>query len=42
VRDVGAWRVTARIADGDIAVYPIELLIAERGGRLVVIGTGGE
>ena len=42
VRDVGAWRVTARIADGDIAIYPIELLIAERGGRLVVIGTGGE
>lgn len=42
VRDARAWRVTARVADGDVAVYPIELLIAERRGRLAVIQTGGE
>ena len=42
VRDARAWRVTARVADGDVAVYPIELLIAERRGRLVVVQTGGE
>lgn len=42
VRDARAWRVTVRVADGDVAVYPIELLIAERRGRLVVVQTGGE
>jgi len=42
VQDARAWRVTARVADGDVATYPIELLIANRGGRLVVIQTGGE
>jgi hypothetical protein len=41
VRDARAWRVMAQVADGDV-VFPIELLIANRGGRLVVIQTGGE
>jgi hypothetical protein len=42
VQDARAWRVTARIADGDVAAYPIELLIAARDGRLIVVQTGGE
>jgi len=42
VPDARAWLVFARIADGDVAAYPIELLIGARRDRLVVIQTGGE
>jgi hypothetical protein len=41
VRDARAWQVTANVADGEV-VFPIELLIANRDGRLAVVQTGGE
>lgn len=37
-----AWLVTARVDDGDVAVYPVELLIALRRGGPVVERIGGE
>jgi len=36
------WAVRARVVDGAVADFPVELLIARRGGRLVVIQIGGE
>lgn len=36
------WAVRARIADGKVADFPVELLLARRGRRLVVIQIGGE
>lgn len=36
------WAVRARVVDGAVADFPAELLIARRGGRLVVIQIGGE
>lgn len=41
VPDARAWRVRASVADGDV-IFPIELVIATRDGRLVVIQTGSE
>ncbi|MDO8213908.1 hypothetical protein [Conexibacter sp. CPCC 206217] len=40
VRDARAWQVSARIADGDVVAYPIELLVGVRDGRLVVTAIG--
>jgi hypothetical protein len=38
----GGWLLRARITDGDVAVYPIELLLEQHGQRLVVVQIGGE
>lgn len=37
-----AWTVTARIADGKVIDFPVELLVVARAGRLVVAQVGGE
>lgn len=36
------WAVRARVADGEVADFPVEMLITRRGQRLAVVQIGGE